>query len=575
MGSGLLDSEPVFRQAIDECDQQLAKLVPWSLLAELQADDSRSRMSETAVAQPTVFALQIALAALWRSWGIVPDVVLGHSLGEVAAAHVAGALTLEDALKVVVHRGRLMQSVAGSGKTAAIGLSAADVLPFLKAQGDRLVIAAINGPGQTTVSGDPDAVDELVRILGAREVFARVLPVDCAFHSPQMEPLRSALAKALADIQPRPNAIPLVSTVTGTYVDGRDLGPDYWGQNLRQTVQFASAIEQLADETRTFLEIGPHPALGGAIVQVLRAKGQEGPALASLRRGVDDRESILRSLGTRYTQGRAVAWEQVSGPARHVPLPTYPWQHERFWIDDIPSGARVDYLASTNGNGHSASNRIVRNGHSLTNGHSVAEEEIGGYLFDLAWLPAARPDSTATSRLDGSWLIFSDAGGLGRTLRSRLELRGASCLELVAQGASLPESDGTLEINPDDPSGYERSLAEAIGKAGASRAGVVYLWGLDRRTAAGASAEEVAAQQSLDCERILHLVRAFRSGKLPRRLPAALAGHSGRAAGWLLGWPVKRFTSRGLGIGPIDRGRTSRIVGRFDRPRSSGGPVRR
>ena len=239
MGRQLL-GEPAFRSTIQECDQLLAPLAGWSLLHELQAEENASRLSSTEVAQPALFALQVGVAALWRSWGLTPDAVVGHSLGEVAAAHVAGALGLEDAIKVVFHRGRIMQGATGRGKTAAVEMTPQECEEVLAEYGGRLSVAAVNSPTSLTLSGDPIALEDLVIGLQKRNIYARMLRVDYAFHSSQMDPFMAELAEALRGIAPKAATVPLYSTVTGQPSDGRDYDADYWARNIRRTVQFAA-----------------------------------------------------------------------------------------------------------------------------------------------------------------------------------------------------------------------------------------------------------------------------------------------------------------------------------------------
>ena len=326
MGLDLLASEPVFRDVLERCDGLLAEQAGWSLLAELTADESSSRLSEPRVVQPALFAIQAALTALWRSWGIVPDAVVGHSLGEVAAAHAAGVLDLPDALRIAFHRGRLMQQVAGRGETAAVELPLEEARRLLARHGDRLAIAAINGPTSTTISGDPDAVREVVSALKARGVFAHEMGVGCAFHGPQMDAVRRDLEGVLVGLRPGVPAVPMVSTVTGRVHKGRDFDAAYWGRNLRETVRFAEAMDTLVEGEgcELFLEVGPHPALSGAVSESLRRRSRSGVVLPSLRRGEDGRGVLLGSLGALYSAGLPVAWQALYPSGRRIELPPYP-----------------------------------------------------------------------------------------------------------------------------------------------------------------------------------------------------------------------------------------------------------
>ena len=335
MGRELLEREPVYRRVIEECDRLLRAPAKWSLLKELTSGESRSRLDQTEIAQPAIFALQIGVAALWRSWGIVPDAVVGHSVGEVAAAHVAGVLDLEQAIRLIFHRGRLLQSATGRGKMAAAELTPEEAERLLADYQDRLSIAAINSPSSVVISGESEALQEIFNLLEQRRKFCRFLQVNYAFHSPQVEPYRTELVRALGGLKPARARIPILSTVTGKAAAGDDLDPEYWGRNVRRRVEFASAMDELIQAGHNvFVEIGPHPVLGVSISECLRHRGADGNVLASLRRGSDERQTMLEALAALYTGGRSVDWAGLyPDGGRCVRLPPYSWQRERFWLD--------------------------------------------------------------------------------------------------------------------------------------------------------------------------------------------------------------------------------------------------
>src|SRR5208283_2869027 len=235
MGRELLKTEPVFREAIERCDRAMRPYGDWSILKELEAAHaSRSRLGEIDVLQPALFAIQVALAALWRSWGIEPHAVVGHSMGEVAAAHVAGALSLDDAVRVICTRSRLVKPTIGRGAMAAVDLSIADAQRAIAGYEDRVSIAVSNGPTSTVLSGDPAALETIVTRLLSQNIFCRLIKVDFAAHSPQMEPIRADLERALEGLRPRAVSVPIYSTVTGQVADGLSFDPLYWSRNLRE-----------------------------------------------------------------------------------------------------------------------------------------------------------------------------------------------------------------------------------------------------------------------------------------------------------------------------------------------------
>jgi len=335
MGRELLEREPVFQAALQQCDALFYDCASWSLLQELTADEASSRLQETAIAQPVLFALQVALTALWQSWGVVPEAVVGHSMGEVAAAYVSGALSLPDAVQVIFHRSRLLQRLTGSGRMAMVDLPLAAVKPLLRGY-PKLSIAAINSPNATVLSGDAAALEHMVEALQQQSIECRFLPVNYAFHSWQVEPLQDELVHALQSIQPRPTTVPLVSTVTGQRVDGQALNASYWSRNLRSPVLFQAAMEALSQsEPSLFVEIGPHPVLRTAIAQCLQPHQRAGTMLPSLRRGQPERATLLQSLGVLYRQGYPVDWKRLYPTGHCVALPTYPWQRQRHWFSPI------------------------------------------------------------------------------------------------------------------------------------------------------------------------------------------------------------------------------------------------
>ncbi|WP_437515469.1 SDR family NAD(P)-dependent oxidoreductase [Sorangium sp. So ce1099] len=349
MGLELLQKEPVFRAAIDACDALVKRHAGWSLRDALEAPESTSRLDETEVGQPVLFAIQVALAALWASWGILPDAVIGHSVGEVAAAHVSGALGLEDAVRLIVARGRVAQRATGLGKMAPVALSQEKAILALQGYEDRIAIAAVNDPGSVVLSGQADALAEVIERLQLQGVDCRMLRVDYASHSPQMAPFQRALASELDRLSPGQAKLTMYSTVTGARVEGGELGADYWGTNLREPVQFAAAVEAaIGDGHRLFLEVGPHPVLSASIEQCLAAAKAAGHAVATLRRGKEERRCLLQALGALYTQGVSVAFEALyRGGGRCVSLPLYPWQRQRYWVDPAPEKAGPSRAAAS------------------------------------------------------------------------------------------------------------------------------------------------------------------------------------------------------------------------------------
>jgi malonyl CoA-acyl carrier protein transacylase/thioesterase domain-containing protein/aryl carrier-like protein len=333
MGRTLYEREPVFRAALDRCAAAMEALLDRPLLAVLFSDEATTILDETAYAQPALFALAVSLAELWRSWGIVPEAVVGQSQGEIAAACVAGALSLEDAARVVCHRSRLLRPLRGRGAMAVVGLSEAQTFEHLAGRTHQISIAVTNGSASTVVSGDIDAVQALVGELESQGVFCRRLKVDYSSHSHHVDEIRGELSAALADIHPREGSVPLYSTVTCERLSGRELDAEYWVRNLRQPVRFASLMARMVGEGfGRFVEVSPHPSMGMAMAEWIGSIAGGG-WVPSLRREGDDCASMLAGLAELYVRGVEVDWNRLYPDARRqrAELPTYAFQRRRYW----------------------------------------------------------------------------------------------------------------------------------------------------------------------------------------------------------------------------------------------------
>ncbi|MEU7564383.1 acyltransferase domain-containing protein, partial [Streptomyces eurythermus] len=324
MGGGLYGAEPVFREAIDACGAALAPYTDWSLVEVLTRGGALERVD---VVQPALFAVMIALAELWRAHGVEPDAVVGHSQGEIAAAYVAGALSLEDAARVVALRSKALVALAGQGGMVSVGLGHERAVGFVARWGGRLTVAVVNAPGSVVVSGDLDALDELVAACEADGIRARRLPVDYAAHSVQVEAIREQLLTDLAGIEPRTAVVPFYSTVTAEPVDTSALDADYWYRNLREPVLFEQATRLLlaSGDDPVFVEISPHPVLTPALEE-----HEAGVVTGTLRRDHGTPAEFLTAVARLFVAGVPVRWPFPQGEP--VALPTYPFQRTRFWL---------------------------------------------------------------------------------------------------------------------------------------------------------------------------------------------------------------------------------------------------
>ncbi|MEV4921527.1 SDR family NAD(P)-dependent oxidoreductase [Streptomyces roseoverticillatus] len=339
MATELLETSPVFRDRIDACERALAPHVDWSLTAVLRGT-SEAEQDRVDVLQPVLWAVTVALAEVWRSFGVTPDAVVGHSQGEVSAAVIAGAVSLEDGARIVARRSLAVRELQGLGGMASVTLPDEEAQELIGRWAGRLGIGAVNGPGTVVVSGDTDALDELLAHCGQEGIQARKVAVDYAAHSPQIERVRAQADEGFAGITPLPGAVPFYSTVTGGKLDAAELGSGYWYRNMRQTVRFHAAIRSaLADGHDVFVEVSPHPVQLAGIQDAIEAAEAEAVAVPTLRRGDGGRHRLLLSLAQAHVHGVAVDWDAVLPGARRVDLPTYAFQHERYWLEaGAPAG---------------------------------------------------------------------------------------------------------------------------------------------------------------------------------------------------------------------------------------------
>ncbi|MEU0531243.1 SDR family NAD(P)-dependent oxidoreductase [Amycolatopsis tolypomycina] len=403
MAAGLLGTSPVFAARFAECERALAEHLDWSPADVLRERPEAPALDRDDVVQPVLFAVMVSLAALWRAHGVEPDAVIGHSQGEIAAACVAGALSLADAARVVALRARLLGELAGLSGMVSVPLPEAEVTELLTGWGDRVSVAAVNGPRSVAVSGDPDALRELVAACALRDVRARKIPIDYASHSRHVERLRDRLLAALAPITPRPPDIPFFSTVTGE--PHAVLDAAYWYRNLREPVRFEAGVRRLlAAGHRVFAEVGPHPVLALGMRETFDDAGVAAAAVGTLRRGDGGRDRFLRSLAEAHACGAAVRWDAVFAGtgARRTGLPTYPFRRRRFWWRP-PAEART------------------------------GTDPAAGLRYGIAWWPAT---AEGTARLSGTWLV---AGG------RRSPWRPLIAAALAEAGADVRDEDFTGE----------------------------------------------------------------------------------------------------------------------------------
>ncbi|MDA4895984.1 acyltransferase domain-containing protein, partial [Streptomyces sp. MS2A] len=335
MAVELLDSSPVFAESMAACREALAEFVEWDLLQVLHSEDP-SALEAVDVVQPVLWAVMVSLAALWRACGVQPAAVVGHSQGEIAAAVVAGGLSLRDGARVVALRSAVIgRLLAGKGGMASVALPSDAVRERLTPWEGRLSLAAVNGPSSSVVCGHLDALDAFVNALEHDNVRVRRIAVDYASHSVFVEQAEEELRDVLADVSPLPGEVPFYSTVTGAVHDTTGLDAGYWYRNLRQTVRFEETVRELTRRGfDAFIEVSAHPVLTVGVQETLEAAGTRPAVCGTLRRGEGGARRLLTSLGQAWVAGVAVDWSRLVPAGHTVELPTYAFQHQRYWLDN-------------------------------------------------------------------------------------------------------------------------------------------------------------------------------------------------------------------------------------------------
>ncbi|MGY4984943.1 SDR family NAD(P)-dependent oxidoreductase [Streptomyces nigrescens] len=369
MADELLANSPVFAGRMAECGEALSEFVSWDLMAVL-SDSDEDMLARVDVVQPVLWAVMVSLAAVWEDCGVVPAAVVGHSQGEIAAACVAGILSLRDGARVVALRSQAIGRVlAGRGGMVSVAGSREAVQDRIAKWGERLSVAAINGPSSTVVSGEPEALQELLAECAEQEVRARQIPVDYASHGAQVEELREELATVLAEVSPAEGRIPFYSAVNAALISGEDLDAGYWFENLRNTVRFEEAIQALlADGHGVFVECSAHPVLTPGIEDTAQKGGSPVVVTGTLRREEGGWSRFAQSLGQLWAHGVPVDWSTLLPAGRRVDLPTYAFQHKRYWPATVVAAGDASGLGQADSQ------------HPLL-GAAVALPESDGYLF--------------------------------------------------------------------------------------------------------------------------------------------------------------------------------------------------
>jgi acyl transferase domain-containing protein len=508
MGRDLYEREPGFRDAFDECGRLLVEHLdrPLQEIIGYDADGpaSAGMLDETCYTQPAIFAVEYALASLWRSWGIEPAAILGHSLGEYVGACVAGVLSLEDALRLVVVRSRLMQALPRNGTMGAVLAGEDWVRAKIAPYTDSVSIAAINSPQNTVISGRANDVHAVLEQARRDGVETKPLMVSHAFHSPLVEPMLDEFEQCARSAQFQAPVVDMILNVTGSLLDEKSpLDAFYWRRHAREPVQFAKSIRTLhARGIRAFLEIGPAPVLIGMGRQCV--ENSETMWLASLRKGRGDWPQMLSSLGTLFVLGAKPDWNAYDRPysRRRVSLPTYPFQRERHWLP-VPNAP--DFVR----------NRTQTSGHPMPDSASKKQdvlEAVEDCFYEPRWvLKETDAESRPQVFMMGTWIVLRDRHGFGDALCAQLRQNGASCLSVDHAEQLSQATDALMTIRPDVSADYD-AMFDAAARLG-PLISVIHLWSLDALDPEKADSTALREAQRLGPVSVLHLVQALDRAK--------------------------------------------------------------
>ena len=500
MTRDIYESETGFRQHVDKCAEGLRPELGFDLRHILYPDGDNidraaQQLKQTAIAQPALFTIEYALAKLWQSWGIDPQGLVGHSIGEYVAACLAGVFSLTDALSLVAARGRMMQQVSG-GAMLAIPLPEAEIYPLL---GKELSLAVCNGPFLNVVSGATAAIETLQHRLTQQGLSCRLLHTSAAFHSPMMEPILEPFAQRVRQIDLHPPKIPYLSNVTGTWItEAQATAPDYWVKHLRGTVQFGLAItELLQDPDQILLEVGPGKTLQTLIERHPERKIEQ-LVLSSTRhpkQTVSDMKFLLTTLGKLWLAGTKVDWSRfyASQQRYRLPLPTYPFQRQRYWIEPLTQVNSISKKLE--------SSDIIS--------ASSKKPDITNWFYLPDWkrspLLAHQRGKTA---IRGNILVFVDELGLGEQLVQRLALEERGIVAIKSGKSFIKQSNYLYTINPEDNSDYD-TLLEELRISNLLPKHIVHLWNVTQNDEVEPNWHGLDPTQNLGFYSLLYLAQAL------------------------------------------------------------------
>ncbi|MDJ0797465.1 MAG: SDR family oxidoreductase [Calothrix sp. MO_167.B12] len=492
MGRQLYETQPSFRKNLEKCDRILHSYLDIPLLDVLYADlDNKELIHQTRYTQPAIFAIEYALAELWKSWGIEPDLVMGHSIGEYVAACVAGVFSLEDGLKLIAQRGRLMQSLPQDGEMLALLASVAEAAQAIKPYSQDVSLAAINGPQSVVISGRKSAIKAIETHLTAKGIKTKKLTVSHAFHSPLMSPILAEFDQVAAQVKFNLPQLKLISNVTGELATEEITTSKYWCDHLRQPVQFVTSMSTLEQQgIDVLVEIGAKPILLGMGRQCLPE--HQGLWLPSLRPGQEDWQQILTSLAELYLHGVPINWLGFDQDfARHrLPLPTYPFQRQSYWVS--PKDGSMGITAP------STSPEIVKK-----------KSDIADWFYIPSWKRSIPPAYQPGEKLLSSdILVFIDECGLGEELAEKLAIQGSEVVRVSRGSEFRKHSDRFYTINPTQADDYHTLLQE-LKQQNKNPSSIIHLWSVTPNNHRELGIESFAASQDLGLYSLIFLVQAL------------------------------------------------------------------
>ena len=515
MAQELYQNETIFRQECDRCCELLQPHLGFDLRSylyppEAEAKVAAERLKQTSITQPALFVIEYSLAKLWMSWGINPVAMIGHSIGEYVAATLAGVFELEDALSLIVARGRMMQQLP-EGSMLSVGLSAEELEPLLNSE---LSLAASNSPKLSVVSGSTDAIALFKQVLQDREIDCRSLHTSHAFHSPMMDAIVEPFIARVAQLRLKQPQIPFISNLTGTWITAAEAtNPCHWGEHLRQGVRFSAGIKKLLEHyNRIFLEIGP----GRTLTTLAKQQAPQRVIISCLPHPKDkqsDSSLMLKALGKLWLNSVRVNWKEFSNHQQRyrVPLPTYPFERQRYWIDP-PSE-----LETQNGNGRQVVSK------SQKRAKSNPQKNLADWFYVPKWQQSS-VDPAKDDALLACTLVFVSPSGWGKQLIKQLQQQGKEAISVEIGSEFARLKDFSYSINPQQPHDYQTLLAE-LAQQNRTPSTIVHLWNVTSHDEKNLELKQIEQTQYRGFYSLMFLAQAIGSQNLTHKMQIIAAAN--------------------------------------------------